>query len=174
MAIHVSAEYHDGIAPTAFYPKKNPMKIATGPAGALGAGGWSIDTWATVVQISVAKSDGTWESQVAAPLGGFIPSAPVAFVDSDPTRHRWRATWTNTTALYAIHIETEIKIAGVWTADWSENTAVAAVQGVLHNTRADGTTAYVGGNQVRFRCRYTNAGIDGDWSDYSAPGIIPS
>lgn len=164
MSIVISAEYHDGIASTAFYPKKNPMKVATGPTGSLAAGGWTADTWAVVVQIWCSKSDGSWESQIAPPLGGFIPASPS--VSTRAVDHSYVATWTNTTASYAIFVEAQIKISGVWTADWTQTTAVNATFSARH--------FYTGGENVRFRCRYTaGGGSDGDWTDY-VTGIIPA
>lgn len=162
MSFAISAEYHDGVASTAFYPKKNPMKVATGPSGGLGGGGWTADTWAVVVQTWAAKSDGTWESQ-AVVLGGFIPASPS--VSTRAVDHSYVATWTNTTSSYAIFVEAQIKISGVWTADWTQTTAVNATFSARHT--------YTGGENVRFRCRYTSGGVDGDWTDY-VTGIIPA
>lgn len=163
MALSISAIYGDVIAPIAFYPKKNPVKIATGPAGALGGGGWSVDTWANVIQISVAKSTGVFESQLPLPLSGFIPQAPT--VTTRAVDHSYVGTWTNSTTLYSIFVEAQKKVSGVWTADFTETRAAASTSSTRH--------FYTGGESVRFRVRYTDAGVDGDWSDWVS-GIIPT
>lgn len=163
MTIHISGTYGDGIAAFDFYPKKNPVKVATGPAGALGGGGWSVDTWANVVQISIAKSDGTWEDMGVLPLAGNIPST--LDVSTRAVDHSYVGTWTNTTGSYSIDVDAYKKVSGVWTADWNENRAAGSTASTRH--------FYTGGEQVRFRARYNNGGVLGDWSDY-ATGIIPA
>lgn len=160
MAIHIDIEYHDVVAPTAFYPKQNPVKIATGPSGGLGGGGWSVDTWATVVQIWVAKSDGTWESQVAAPLGGNIPFN----MTTQTTTTSAQGIWTNSTTIYTAFWEYYKKISGVWTLVFSGTTGVNGNKTVKET--------FASGDNVRYRARYTSGGVDGDWSQWDT-AIIP-
>lgn len=146
----------------AFYPEHKRW-IATGPAGALGGGGWSISTWAVVLGVSIAKSGGTFEAQTAAPLGGNIPQ--LLSVSTRAVDHSYVGTWTNETAAYTIDVEGQKKVAGVWTADFTENRPAASTFSSRH--------FYVGGDNVRFRVRYNNAGTLGDWSGWSQ-GIIPA
>lgn len=162
MTIHIEAEYNDGVAPSNFYPKMNPVKVATGGAGDLAGGGWSVDTWATVVQISVAKSDGTWESQAVAPLGGSIPVFAHIIDVGTGVPYRGRVVWTNSTSSYKVNGEVYELISGVWTLDHTfTNAATGQTTEDATSWRADA------GSQYRTRARYTDGTNFGDWTSYA-------
>jgi hypothetical protein len=161
MTIQIKAEYHDGVASTAFYPYHVPILVATGGAGGLAGGGWSVDTWAHVVAIFVAKSGGTWESQAPYPLSGFIPASVIFTESGHAVPYQGRVSWTNTSTSYRSDVEIDRKISGVWTSD---HTFTDTTNG---GTQEGSAWTSVAGGVYRARVRYYDGTTFGDWSSYT-------
>lgn len=143
----------------AFYPE-HARWISTGGAGTIGGvSGYLVDRWAPVVGRWVAHSAGTWESQAALVLGGFIPQSLTATDEGHAVPYALRIGWTNETTSYQIYVEVDKLVSGTWTADHNSTMTAGSVQEATALTMTAGA-------HYRARARYTNAGVNGDWSAY--------